>query len=207
MFTHKACLNYIWHQLIMESLIKAIKYFIHLSPDEEIIIGELFSELNLKAGDYFLEQGKICRYVAFINKGLVRYFINDDGVERTMYFNRENEFVSNYQSFVPQIASDKSIQAIEDTQLFVISYDKLQRLYQEIREGEKFGRLAIEQVFITSIQQLDALYTSPPELRYQQFLSSYPDLVQRIPQYYIASYVGIRPQSLSRIRKRIIKVR
>jgi CRP-like cAMP-binding protein len=187
----------------MELLIRVIKQFIKLSAAEESIVKELFTELNLAPGDYLLEEGKICRYVAFINKGLVRYFINNDGEERTMFFSKELEFVCNYPSFLPQIASDKSIQALEPTQLYVISYEKLQRLYREISEGEKFGRLAIEQVFVSAIQQLDSLYTDPPGVRYQQFLTHYPDLTQRIPQYYIASYVGIKPQSLSRIRKRI----
>jgi CRP-like cAMP-binding protein len=187
----------------MESLIRAIKECIHLSPEEDNIISELFTELDLRAGDYFLEEGKICRHVAFIHKGLLRYYINDNGNERTMFFSRENEFVCNYLSFLPQRPSDKSIQALEDSRLYIISYENLQRFYSNVREGEKFGRLAIEQVFLSAIQQLDSLYTDPPALRYQQFLTAYPDLVQRIPQYYIASYVGIKPQSLSRIRKRI----
>jgi CRP-like cAMP-binding protein len=187
----------------MESLIQTIKKYIPLSPEEENTIGELFTELSLSSGNYFLEEGKICRHIAFIHKGLMRYFINNDGNERTMYFSRENEFVCNYLSFLPQTPSDKSIQALEDTRIYIISYENLQRFYKEIKEGQQFGRLAIEQVFLTAIQQLDSLYTAPPALRYQQFLTVYPDLVQRIPQYFIASYVGIKPQSLSRIRKRI----
>jgi len=187
----------------MESLIRTIKTYISLTPEEEDIVSSLFTPLQLAPGAYFLEEGKICRHVAFIHKGLLRYYINDNGVERTMYFNRENEFVCNYPSFLPQIPSDKSIQAVEETELYLISYENLQRFYKEIKEGEKFGRVAIEYVFLSAIQQLDSLYTDPPEQRYQRFLSIYPDLVQRLPQYFIASYVGIKPQSLSRIRKRM----
>ncbi|NHA05036.1 Crp/Fnr family transcriptional regulator [Mucilaginibacter sp. HC2] len=187
----------------MELLISTIKQLIPLSSKEETIVKTLFSELNLKSGEYLLRDGQVCKHVAFINKGLVRYFINNDGDERTMFFNKEGEFVCNYISFLPQLPSDKNIQALEATQLYVISYEKLQRFYQEINSGEKFGRVAIEQVFLSAIQQLDSLYTDSPEVRYQQFLNHYPDLTQRIPQYHIASYVGIKPQSLSRIRKRI----
>ncbi|WP_183564285.1 Crp/Fnr family transcriptional regulator [Mucilaginibacter sp. SP1R1] len=188
----------------MELLIKAIKQLIAITTEEEAIVKGLFTELNLQSGEYLLEEGKVCRHVAFINKGLVRYFINDDGEERTMFFNREHEFVCNYLSFLPQIPSDKSIQALEPTQLYIISHDKLQRLYHDVKEGERFGRLAIEYVFLSAIQQLDSFYTDAPGVRYQQFLTHYPELTQRIPQYYIASYVGIKPQSLSRIRKRIL---
>ena len=187
----------------MEPLIKAVKYFIRISSEEETIIGNLFTESRLKAGEYFLEQGKICRSVAFIEKGLLRYFVTQDGNEKTIYFNKETEFACNYSSFLPGKPSETGIQALEETTLYLISYDNLQRLYADVKEGERFGRLGIEQVFLSSIEQIRSLYTDPPARRYQRFLESYTDLVQRIPQYYIASYVGVKPQSLSRIRKRL----
>jgi len=187
----------------MNALIKAVKYFIRISSEEEAIISDLFTESHLKPGEYFLEEGKICRSVAFIEKGLLRYFVTQDGNEKTHYFNKENEFSCNYSSFLPGTPSDTAIQALEETTLYLISYDNLQRLYADLKEGERFGRLAIEQVFLSFREQIRSLYADPPARRYQQFLESYGDLVQRIPQYYIASYVGVKPQSLSRIRKRL----
>jgi CRP-like cAMP-binding protein len=187
----------------MNQLIETIKTYIDLSADEAILIRSLFTEMRLEAGAYFLEEGKVCRHVAFINRGLMRYFINDDGEERTMYFNKENEFASYYPSFLSHLPSDKYIQALEPTELFVISYENLQHFYNKVSGGQKFGRLGIEQVFLSTMKQLGSFYTDAPEKRYREFLMSYPDLAQRIPQYYIASYVGIKPQSLSRIRKRI----
>ncbi|WP_343667933.1 hypothetical protein [Chitinophaga sp.] len=86
----------------------------------------------------------------------------------------------------------------------MISYDDLQKFYQEVRYGERFGRLAIEQVFTTVLQQIASMYTDKPVVRYQKFMQAYFDISQRIPQYYIASYVGVKPQSLSRIRKRLV---
>jgi len=163
---------------------------IRLSSEEEELVSRLFTESVLKAGDYFLEEGKICRSVAFIEKGLLRYFVTQDGVEKTIYFSREGEWVCNYRSFLPVVPSDTSIQALEETVLWVVSYDGLQRFYREVAGGERFGRLAIEQVFLTSIEQVRSLYADGPAQRYQQFLSAYPDLAQRIAQYHIASYVG-----------------
>jgi CRP-like cAMP-binding protein len=191
----------------MEALLKTIKTYIALSAEEELLVQSLFTERHLDAGAYFLEEGKVCRHVAYIQKGLVRYFINQDGNERTMYFNSEKEFVSYYPSFLSGLPSDKYIQALEPTELFVITRERLQHFYQNIGEGEKFGRMGIEQVFLSAMRQLDSFYTDTPEQRYRQFLLSYPGLAQRIPQYYIASYVGIKPQSLSRIRKRIVEKR
>ncbi|MBT1711860.1 Crp/Fnr family transcriptional regulator [Fulvivirgaceae bacterium PWU5] len=188
----------------MTRLIATIRNLIQISADEEVILAGLFKPLKLNAGEYFLEEGQLCRYVGFIEEGLVRYHMNDNGSQKTLYFSKEGEFVSNYQSFLPREPSNTSIQAIEDTALQVINYENLQQLYSGVSEGEKLGRLAIENVFLSSLQQLKSFYKDSPAERYQQFLRSYPSLAQRIPQYHIASYVGIKPQSLSRIRKRMV---
>lgn len=188
----------------MNRLISTIKELITISTDEEVMLTGLFKPLTLKSGEYFLKEGQLCRYVGFIEEGLVCYNLNDKGLEKTLYFNKEGEFVSDYQSFLPRVPSYTSIQAIENTSLQVISYEDLQLMYSNIREGEKLGRLAIENVFLSSLRQLKSFYKDSPAGRYQEFLHSYPNLAQRIPQYYIASYVGIKPQSLSRIRKRLV---
>ena len=187
----------------MESLLNTIRYFIPLSTSDEEVVRRLFHKKVFKKGEHLLQAGNVCRYVIFIETGLVRYYINSDGEERTTYFSKEGEFVCYYASFLPQIPSDLSIQALEDTSIFVISFNDLQEFYREVEYGERFGRLGIEQVFLNAINQVASFYTDTPELRYRKFLYDFRDIVQRIPQYYIASYVGIKPQSLSRIRKRI----
>jgi len=187
----------------MESLLNTIRYFIPLSTSDEEVVRRLFHKKVFKKGEHLLQAGNVCRYVIFIESGLVRYYINSDGEERTNYFNKEGEFVCDYLSFLPQAPSNVNIQALEHTTIFVISFNDIQEFYREVAHGERFGRLAIEQVFVSIISQIGSLYTDSPEERYSKFLSNFRDLVQRIPQYYIASYVGIKPQSLSRIRKRI----
>ncbi|OCX50504.1 Crp/Fnr family transcriptional regulator [Mucilaginibacter sp. PPCGB 2223] len=186
----------------MQLLIDRIKSIVHISDDEVGLIGQLFSERKLKKGEHFLQEGQICRSAALIGTGLVRYYVNEDGNEGTYYFGSEGDFVCDYESFLPRTPSTKNIQALEDTLLFAISYDNLQRLYREVEAGERLGRLAIEQVFVSILQQLSSFYKDSPELRYQRFLKTFAGISQRVPQYYIASYVGIKPQSLSRIRKR-----
>ena len=186
----------------MESLLNTIRYFIPLSASDEEIVRRLFHKKIFKKGEHLLQAGNVCRHVTFIETGLVRYYFNSDGEERTNYFNKEGEFVCVYTSFLPQIPSDINIQALEDTTIFVISFNDIQELYRAVEHGERFGRLAIEQVYLNAINQIGSLYTDPPEVRYNKFLSNFRDIAQRIPQYYIASYVGIKPQSLSRIRKR-----
>lgn len=187
----------------MDLLIKTIQQHIPLSSGEEGLITSLFRERKLEKGQHLLKAGEICKHIVFIKTGLVRYYFNNDGEERTSYFNREGEFVCNYASYLPQKPSDINIQALEVSTVYTISHANMQLFYEQVKHGERFGRMAIEAVYVNAISQVASLYNDPPELRYQIFLSRYPDLGQRIPQYLIASYVGVKPQSLSRIRKRL----
>jgi len=188
---------------MVNSLINTIQKLITLSPEEIGILSSLFKEKSYKKGDFFLEEGRICKHVGFIAKGLMRYYINHDGEEKTYGFSQENEFVCNYESFLPQKPSSKIIQALEDCDVYIISHHDLQLLYANVHEGERFGRIAIEVVFIQLLKDISSFYTDTPELRYERFLKNHSDLQQRISQYHIASFVGVKPQSLSRIRKRI----
>jgi len=189
---------------MINSLLYSIQNLITLSPAERDIVTSLFKEKFYKKGDFFLTEGQICRQVGFVAKGLIRYYINHDGEEKTYAFSQENNYVCNYESFLPQSPSSKIIQALEDSNVFVISHDDLQILYANVREGERFGRIAIETVFVQLLQDITSFYIETPEIRYERFIKNHADLQQRISQYHIASYVGVKPQSLSRIRKRIL---
>lgn len=186
----------------MQFLIDRIKQLISITNDEALLLSQLFIEKQIKKGEHFLNEGQVCRSLAMIGAGLLRYYINEDGKEGTYYFSKEGEFACDYESFLQQVPSSKNIQALEDTSLYIISFNGLQQLYRDLKEGERFGRIGIEQVFVSVLQQLTSFYKDAPELRYQRFLETFSGISQRIPQYYIASYVGIKPQSLSRIRKR-----
>jgi CRP-like cAMP-binding protein len=186
----------------MDVLIENIRGYIPLSASDEEIIKRLFRKKVVNKGEHLLEAGEVCKHVFFIEKGLVRYYIFDDGEERTHYFNKENEWVCDYPSFLPKVPTTENIQALEDTTVWKISYDDLQLFYREVKHGERFGRLGIEEVFIDIISQISSMYTDKPKVRYEKFIRAYSDVAQRIPQYFIASYVGVKPQSLSRIRKR-----
>jgi CRP-like cAMP-binding protein len=187
----------------LDLLIQTIRKYIPFSSAEEAVAQQLFHQKVYKKGDHLLAEGEICRNVIFVESGLVRYYFNKDGEEQTSYFNKEGEFVCFYPSFLPQMPSTVNIQALEDCAVWMISFESIQQFYKEVKYGERFGRLAIETVFVSAIAQIASIYTDTPEMRYQNFLLNYPDIVQRVPQYYIASYVGVKPQSLSRIRKRL----
>ncbi len=188
---------------MIDNLMQVIEKSITLNLNEKELIQELFKEKKYEKADFFLAEGETCKQVGFITKGIMRYYINDDGEDKTYGFSQENDFVCNYESFVPQTPSNQIIQALENCELFVISYNDLQQFYTKVKGGERFGRLVIEQVFIQTLKERNSFYTDAPELRYENFIKEHPDLQQRLSQYHIASYVGVKPQSLSRIRKRL----
>lgn len=190
-----------------EDLLLKISEFIELDDNDKLLVRRLFKPQKFEKGEHFLLAGDVCRYAAFIGKGIFRFYINRDGEDSTYYFACENEFISEYPSFLPARASATNIQALEPAEMLVITRDDLQTFYRETRQGERFGRLAAESIFVASIEQITSLYQDKPDARYRKFIKEYPHLEQRIPQYLIASYVGIKPQSLSRIRRRFLDSR
>lgn len=186
------------------SLFEYFKQIVILSENDKFITQQLFHKKTIKKNNFFLKEGQVCKQVCFIVNGLMRYYINHNGEEKTYSFGMEKCFVTNYESFIPQIPSLQNIQALEDCTILTISYLDLQQFYQKVTQGERIGRIAIEYVFIDILKELTSFYTDTAEQRYEKFIKNYFDINQRISQYYIASYVGVQPQSLSRIRKRIL---
>lgn len=184
-------------------VIAAIGRLIELNEEEKIFIKTIFKEKSVKKEEFFLREGVVCREVGFIIKGMVRYYINKGGEEKIYGFGKEGDFVCNNESFLSRQPSSKNIQYIEDGVLLMLSYDNLQLFYKKVRGGERFGRLIGEYLFVEALRQITSLYTDSAEERYLNFLQLYPGLQQRIPQYFISSFVGVKPQSLSRIRKRL----
>ena len=166
------------------------------------MILDSFQLKQLKKGEYFLREGKIAKQIAFINSGLVRYFVHKNEEESTFEFTKEGEFIGDYQSFRHKAASMQNIQAIEDCELLCVSFEKLQQIFDQAENGNLLGRIIVEHRFDVMVGQLLSIYMHDHESRYEKFIKEYSDLAQRIPQYLIASYVGVKPESLSRIRKR-----
>lgn len=185
-------------------LINKISLYINLSETDLSIIRDLFHPREIKKNDFFLKEGQISTQICFVKKGLFRYYINKDGEEKTFNFGYEGSFITDYESFVPQISTLQNIQALENSIVYTISYNDLQQFYSKIENGERFGRLALEHEIIDVVRKLKSFYNDDMKQRYESFAKKFPDVQQRIPQYHIASYVGIKPQSLSRIKKKII---
>jgi CRP-like cAMP-binding protein len=152
-----------------------------------------------------LDIGSIENQISFIEKGIVRFLIPKEDIEKeiTFGFCFVNEFVSAYDSFLTQLPSTYQIEALTETTLWSISYPDLQEVYNKTQIGNLIGRLSSERLFLIKSKREQSLLNESAEQRYLNLFTERPNLIQKIPLKYIASYIGVTPQALSRIRKRI----
>lgn len=150
-----------------------------------------------------LKTGQTEKHLSFIQKGSVRLFIPKIENDLTFGFCFENQFVCAYDSFLTQTPCHYQLETLSDTILWRISYEDLQEIYQKTAIGNTIGRLTAEQLFLIKSERELALLNQSAEERYISLFKRRPNLFKEIPQKYIASYIGITPQALSRIRRRI----
>jgi CRP-like cAMP-binding protein len=186
---------------------KIKQYYKVLIPELEEesweLMASMFTIRRLKKGEVVFNTGDYCRNVSYLNHGLCRFYYSIEGKEVVAGFFREGEYLSEYSSFLLQVPSTMTADALEDTELIELSYDSIQKLYQKTPVFQKFGRLIAERLFIAVAERSHAFLLKTPEQRYHDFVNNSSLLVQRVPQYMIASYLGVTPEALSRIRKRI----
>lgn len=163
------------------------------------------SEQSLDAGEHWLPIGKTCRQVAFVSSGLLRLYHLSDGRELTHCFCRENSLATSYRSLIKGEPSDIAIQALEDTHLIALAFSDLQQLYQQDIFWQQLGRIAAEQEYLETECHHRLLSDHSATDRYRHILDTQPDLLQRVPLQYLAGYLQIAPETLSRIRKKIIR--
>jgi len=186
-------------------LISVFTTYTELTEQDVQLLKDIFEPKILKKNEYFIIEGEQNDKAGFIRKGLIRYYVLKNDEHATLDFSQELEFIADFPSFVQKGKSKQFIQAVEDCELLVTNYDGIQRIYKEFSNGNLIGRLVLEHRFVIMMNQLLSIYMHNPEDRYKNFIENYSSITQRIPQYMIASYIGIKPESLSRIRKRMSK--
>ncbi|WP_430411444.1 Crp/Fnr family transcriptional regulator [Kordia sp.] len=171
------------------------------SEEIDLIFNSLSQKIFQKK-EYLLEQYQVCTYRFFIVEGLVRYFKTDsNGNENISIFGIENWWITNLDSFVNEIPSHNTIQALEKTIVLCISKNDLELLYEKVPKLERAFRLITERMLI-AIQRKDEIYMKQSSKeRYNGLVDQIPNFTQRVPQYMIASYLDITPEYLSEIRK------
>lgn len=183
------------------------RFFFDLVPglnDEKwIMFEELAVVKRYKKGAFLIKPGQVCNYISFVNYGLIRSFFLVDGKEVVYHFSREECYYSDYESFLSRQPSQLYGEALEDTETVDISYEGLQMLYAGYPECERAGRLVAESLFVILSERNTSFLLQTPEQRYKKFMENFAGIVNRVPQYMIASYLGITPEALSRIRARM----
>ena len=183
-----------------------IQRFISLSDDEWNLIVPHLQEQKLQKGQTFIQEGKYEKNIAFVIRGNLRQYYTRNGEEKTTYFYFENHLMSSYMSCLTGQPSKLTIEALTDCDLLLFKYEALITLYKKSQQWERFGRLLAEYLAIGLEERMVGLLMLSPEERYEQLMESNKQkILERIPQHYIANYLGITPVSLSRIRNRIQK--
>lgn len=168
---------------------------------------EQCEDVHFKKGDCFVREGEICHKIGFLISGIARVYHIANDKEYTSYFNfpGRNRMVASFESFLTRTPSKETIHFLEEAHLVVISRDKLYSLYQQSAVFSELGRKLAEDNYILAMERIFSLQHDTAQERYLKLLESYPDLMNFVPHHYVASYLGITPESLSRIRKELMQ--
>lgn len=174
------------------------------SEEEKQFLAENITVVSFKKGDLLVREGEVATRCYFVLKGCVRQYKLIDGEEKTTAFFLEQQAVVSYTSYVQKIPSNHYCVCVEDCELIVGTPDTEQEMYRKFPKLEAFTRAFMSEDFGKTQEAYSTFITSSPEERYRNLLKTQPELFQRVPQHQIASYLGMTPESMSRIRKRIV---
>jgi len=177
---------------------------VHLTDEEFNISSKFFIHKNLKKHQFLLNEGDVCRFVAFVNSGCLRqYKIDNKGTEHVIQFAIEDWWISDLHSFLTGLPADTNIDALQDSEILLLEKSAREELLDNCPKMERFFRLLIEANHVANYLRIADTLSASAEERYLKFIQTYPKLFEQISQNQIASFLGITPQSLSRIRKEL----
>lgn len=191
----------------MERLINNIQLYTSLNKDEIDLLREAVDKKTFRKNEMIFTEGKIANDIFFVTKGCVRLFYNVDGNDKTAFFYTEGQFICAGESYTFNIPAIENYQAIENTEIFVFGKSKINRLLELAPKFEVIARIATENELITCQRVIASFVTKSAEERYVDLLNTQGELFQRVPQQYIASFLGVSPETLSRIKTRVFNKR
>ncbi|MEL7535233.1 MAG: Crp/Fnr family transcriptional regulator [Bacteroidota bacterium] len=190
----------------MEAFFQHLENYIALSEEEKSFLRSRLKQRTYLKGQYIVQAGDICQHNTYVVRGKVRSFcLGPDDHEHILSFGIENWWVGDLGSFINQEPADFNVQCLAKTEVVQISYDDLQHLYLAMPKIERFFRLIIQKAYVNAQKRIISSYSLPARERYLLFCKEYPEIAQRVPQYMIASYLGITKEFLSTIRSQIAK--
>ena len=189
----------------MNAILNYLISSFHLTSDEVSVFLSAFERIVLKKHEVFVQHGEICNKIGLIESGLMNCSLLNDGEKAVFEFAYENTFIADYYSFLTKTPSAKEIVCLEDTILYVVTRQALEELSAKFTYIERISRITNERLFLRMHEKLTSLMLDSASLRYQKLVAERRDLPQRIPQYLLASYLNVKPETLSRIRNKIAK--
>jgi CRP-like cAMP-binding protein len=188
------------HDLLLQNISK----YIQLTQKEIDYFTSVIQIKRLRKKQYLVQEGDLCRYESFVNKGCLRgYHVDEKGQEHIAQFAIEGWWISDMYSFLTATPARFNVDALEDSELSCLGKPSLEELYLQVPKFERFFRIILQNAFIAHQQRIIANMSKTAEERYLDFMNHYPQLEQRVPQHQVASYLGITPESLSRIRRQL----
>lgn len=186
----------------MHQLFESLKQYHPLSDEAHEALQCSFTKLVLPKNEYLITQGKVCRHLYFLEQGCLRGYYDLDGKEITHWFGFEDDFVTSFHSFITRQPAVENIQLVEGCVLWSISKEQLTSLFNQHQDIERLVRIAYEKYYIRLEERfVNAQFRTAAE-RYQQLLDRSPQILDRMPLGYIAAYLGISQETLSRIRSK-----
>ncbi|HCL04474.1 MAG TPA: Crp/Fnr family transcriptional regulator [Chitinophagaceae bacterium] len=184
-------------------LIQYFSRFATLSPDEKTAILDSMVTKKFTKGQLIVKEGQYNKDSFFVLEGAVRQFKMVNGEEITTHFYQKGQWIISLTSFAINATAEGSLECIEDVSIVVGNEQKGQALFKQFPRFETISRAVMETVFLEQQQWMSSYLTETPEMRYLKLMETQPDIFQKLPQYHIATYIGVKPESLSRIRKRV----
>ncbi len=185
------------------NLISHIQKFIELDAHAIEMLHGYFKRTTYKKKESLLKAGQVCRSLHFVEKGCVRmYFITDKATEQITQFAKENWWISDYFSFMDNIPSPYFIQTIEKSEVLSIDAAVFETMLKELPQMERYFRMIMQRAVAASQLRIKYMSELSKEAFYNHFCTSFPEFVQRVPQYMIASYLGLTPEYVSELRKK-----
>ncbi len=192
----------------MNLFVNYLKQFGHLNEESSSLLSNLMVQQQFKANEYFLSAGEYSNKIGFIEEGVFRIvFYNKEGDEITRYFLSENQFVVDLYAFNNHVVSGEYIQAVTPSRLTILDRDTLQTLSRKIPQWDKLLNTLTQNALMEKLYNRSDLVNKDAKTKYLDFIKKNPKLIHRIPLGYLASYLGIKQQSLSRIRNQITRER
>lgn len=186
----------------MKSVFQSIQVF---SAEELSLLDDLITFRTLKKGELLLTENQVCNEIVFIESGILRsFFFNHKGDEITNCFAFENEFMASFASFITQEKAEENVQALVDTKLQVLNRTALGKLYESGFNWQETGRKLTEMEFVNLQKRMVSFQKLSGAQRYQELYKNHQKYLQLIPLQYLASYLGVTPRHLSRIRKAVL---